>query len=185
MQSLKNVFRCARVTVNRPVRAARILLMTDVILTMFFLSFSSIRAQDSKVSQEQKNTPTVAGAPTMNMEKLPAGSKVYVAPMEGGFETFVIAGLQQKKVLLVIVADRSKAEFEISGIAESEKAGWAKMLFMGSQSSAEQASIKIMNLQSGTMVFAYSVNKGSSVRGKQSAGEACAKHIKEKIEGRQ
>jgi hypothetical protein len=155
------------------------------LLTMLLFSGASIWAQDSKMPQEQKIAPAAAGAPTMEMEKLPAGSKVFVAPMVGGFETYVIAGLQQKKVPLVIVADRSKAEFEISGIAESEKAGWAKMLFMGSQSSAEQASIKIMNLQSGTMVFAYSVNKGSSARGKQSAGEACAKHIKEKIEGRQ
>ena len=31
------------------------------------------------------------------------------------------------------------------------------------------------------VVFAYSVHKANSVRGKQSTGEACAKHLKEKI----
>jgi hypothetical protein len=55
------------------------------------------------------------------------------------------------------------------------------MLFMGSQQTSETASIKMVNLKTGTVVFAYSVNKGNSVRGKQSAGEACAKHIKKKI----
>jgi hypothetical protein len=32
------------------------------------------------------------------------------------------------------------------------------------------------------VVFAYSVNKTNSLRGKQTAGEAVAKHINEKIE---
>ncbi|MBZ5707428.1 MAG: hypothetical protein LAN63_18945 [Acidobacteriia bacterium] len=116
---------------------------------------------------------------------VPAGSRVFVAKMEGGFETYVIAGLQKKNVPVVVVADRDKADFEISGVSESEKAGWAKMLFMGSQQSREQSSIKVVNIKTGIVVFAYSVNKGNSYRGKQSAGEACAKHIKEKIEGKQ
>lgn len=123
-------------------------------------------------------------ATTIVQEKLPAGSKVFVAPMPNGFDTYLVAGLTKKQVPLVVVIDRNKADYEISGVSESEKAGWAKMLFLGSQQSAEQASIKVMNLQTGNVVFAYSVNKGNSVRGKQSAGEACAKHIKEKIEGR-
>jgi hypothetical protein len=98
--------------------------------------------------------------------------------MEGGFENFVIAGFQKKKVPLIVVVDPAKADYEITGIAESEKAGWAKMLFMGSQQSREQASIKVVDLKTGSVVFAYSVHKGNSYRGKQSAGEACAKHIK-------
>ena len=34
------------------------------------------------------------------------------------------------------------------------------------------------------VVFAYAVHKTNSVRGKQSAAEACAKHMKEKVESR-
>lgn len=116
--------------------------------------------------------------------KIPTGAKVYVAPMAAGFDTYVIAGLQNKKVPVTIVMDRDKADFEISGVAESEKAGWAKMLFQGSSASKEQASVKLVNLKTGTVIFAYSVHKGNSVRGRQSAGEACAKHIKEFMEGR-
>jgi hypothetical protein len=113
---------------------------------------------------------------------IPRGARVFIAPVEGGFENYLAAAIQQKKVPVVVVTVRDKAEFEISGVAETEKASWAKMLFMGSAASKEQAGIKIVNLKSDEVVFAYAVHKGNSVRGHQSAAEACAKHMKEKIE---
>jgi hypothetical protein len=114
---------------------------------------------------------------------IPRGARVYIAPVEGGFETYLAAGIQQKKVPVVVVGSREKADFEIASVSETEKAGWAKMLFVGSASSMEQAGIKITDLQTDEVVFAYAVHKSNSARGKQSAAEACAKHMKEKIEG--
>jgi len=58
------------------------------------------------------------------------------------------------------------------------------MRFLGSQQTNETASIKIVNLRTGNVVFAYSANRTNSARGKQSAGEAVAKHVNEKIENR-
>ncbi|MGH9668882.1 MAG: hypothetical protein ACRD3A_02060 [Terriglobales bacterium] len=148
--------------------------------------FQQKQASSSEKKAEAQSQPASEGRElSISEEKLPAGSKVYVAPMPSGFETYLIAGLHKKKVPLVVVADKTKAAFEISGVSESEKAGWAKMLFLGSAQSAEQASIKITNLQSGAVVFAYSVHKSNSARGKQSAGEACAKHIGKKIQGQE
>jgi hypothetical protein len=122
---------------------------------------------------------------TAALEKsIPPGAKVFIAPVEGGFENYLAAGIIKKQVPVTVVAIRDKAEFEISGVAESEKAGWAKMLFMGSGASKEEAGIKVMNIQTQEVVFAYAVHKTNSVRGKQSAAEACAKHLKEKIEGK-
>jgi len=89
--------------------------------------------------------------------------------------------IMKKNVPVIVVTSREKADYEITGIAESDKAGWAKMLFMRSSSSAEQASIKIVEIKTDEVIFGYSVNKGNSARGKQSAGEACAKHMKESI----
>ena len=117
-------------------------------------------AEDQKLTASEPNT-------LMSKERIPYGARVYIAPMANGFDNYVVAGVQQKKVPIVVVADRTKAEFELTGIAETDKAGWAKML--------------LVNLRTGAIVFAYSVNKVNSVRGKQSAGEACAKHIKAKI----
>jgi hypothetical protein len=127
-----------------------------------------------------KSAPTDEGQlATVNNAKIPSYSKVYVGPIAGGFENYIIAGLRNKKVPLTVVIDRSKADYEISGVSDSEKAGWAKMLFIGSQQSNEQASIKISDLKTGAVIFGYSVHKTNSARGKQSAGEACAKHIKQ------
>lgn len=129
-----------------------------------------------------KSAPTDEGQlATVNNAKMPSYSKIYVAPIPGGFENYIIAGLRNKKVPLTVVIDRSKADYEISGVSDSEKAGWAKMLFIGSQNSNEQASIKISDLKTGAVIFGYSVHKTNSVRGKQSAGEACAKHIKQVV----
>jgi hypothetical protein len=119
---------------------------------------------------------------TLANETLPAGARLYVAPMPNGFDTYVVAGLQQKKVPVVVVAIREKADYELTGVSETDKAGWAKMLFFGNDNTNETASVKIVNLKTGNVVFAYSVKKGSSLRGKQSAGESVAKHIKQKIE---
>ena len=143
----------------------------------------AVESQETPAPSKE-NGLTESAAPVISNESLPKGARLYVAPIQNGFETYVVAGLEKKKVPIVLVADRSKADYELSGVSESDKAGWAKMLFLGSQQSNESSSIKIVNLKTGSVVFAYSVNKTNSFRGKQSAGEAVAKHINEKIENR-
>jgi hypothetical protein len=49
---------------------------------------------------------------------------------------------------------------------------------MIANNSDEQASVKLVNLKSGEVVFAYAVNKKNSLHGRQTAAEACAKHMK-------
>lgn len=111
-------------------------------------------------------------------------SRIYIAPIEGGFDTFLAAAIIRKQVPVVVVTDRTKADYEITGIASTEKAGWAKMLFIGVDNSNDMASIKVVELKSSEVVYGYAVRKGNSARGKQSAAEACAKHLKGKIEGK-
>jgi hypothetical protein len=148
------------------------------------LASAQVTVEQTPPSQAADLKPAQAEQGTMlsSTKKIKAGSRIFIAPMEGGFENFVVAGFQQKQVPLIVVIDRSKADYELSGIADSEKAGWAKMFFMGSAQSREEASVKVSDLKTGTLIFAYSVHKGNSVRGRQSAGEACAKHLKHIIE---
>lgn len=114
--------------------------------------------------------------------RIPPGARVYIGAIEGGYDIYLSAAMHKKEVPIVIVADKAKADFELSGVTESEKAGWAKVVFWGNTSTSEQASVKMVNLKTSTVVWGYNVNKGSSARGKQSSAEACAKHLKEKIE---
>ena len=136
-------------------------------------------ANDATAKAAPANTPAANQAP-VNDVKIPSGAKIYVAPMNG-FENYVVAGIMKKKVPVQLVGDRDKADYEIRGASETEHAGWAKMFFLGSDNSNDQASIVVTDLKSNNVVFAYSVNKHSSVRGKQSTGEAIGKHLKEVI----
>ena len=111
---------------------------------------------------------------------IPAGSKVYIAPMDG-FETYMKTALETKKVPLVVVDNKQDAEFEITGTASTQKAGTAKKLITGSWHSREEASIQVTDLKAGTVVFAYSCNTPNSTHGKRSSAEACAKHLKEAV----
>jgi len=113
---------------------------------------------------------------------IPAGSKVFIAPMEDSFQDYLKAALQAKKVPVVVVDDKASADFEIAGHSESEKASTAKKVIMWNWHSNEEASIAVVSVASGEVVFAYNANKQSSAHGQRSTAEACAKHIKEKIE---
>lgn len=130
-----------------------------------------------------KPAEAVIATATASSSVIPKGARFYVAPIQGGYDIYLTAAIQKKEVPIIVVTDRTKADFEIAGATESEKAGWAKMFFLGSDATAEQASIKVANLKTGEIVFGYNVNKRNSVRGKQSSSEACAKHLKEKIDG--
>jgi hypothetical protein len=113
---------------------------------------------------------------------IPRGAKVFIAPMPDGFHEYLKAAIEKKKVPVTLVEDKSNADFEITGHSETQKASTAKKVIMWDWHSNEQASIQVNNLKSSEAVFAYSVNKRSSAHGKKSSAEACAKHLKEKIE---
>lgn len=116
---------------------------------------------------------------------IPPGSRVFIAPMPDGFDEYLRAAIAVKKVPIEVVSDKSKADFQITGQSETQKASAAKKAIFLDWRSNEQASIQVSNLSSGEVVFAYSVNKISSAHGKKSSAEACAKHLKEKIDKKQ
>jgi hypothetical protein len=115
-------------------------------------------------------------------QKIPKGSKIFVAPIEDGFDTYLKDAIAKKKVPVEIVSSRDQADYEITGTAESQKASTAKKVIMGNWHSREEASITVSNIKSSEVVWAYSVHEESSTHGKQSSAEACAKHLKDVIE---
>lgn len=115
---------------------------------------------------------------------LPAGSTVYIEPMNG-FENYLAAALQKKKVQVTLVADRAVADFVITGSAQHEKAGWAKVAFQHDIHSDDQASISVISAKTSQVVFAYSVNKKNTWHGDQTTAEACAKHLQAHIDGKE
>src|SRR5437899_10670878 len=111
---------------------------------------------------------------------IPAGAKVYITPSDG-FETNLRAALEAKNVPLTVVDDKAKADYEIVSHAETQKAGAAKKILLGSWHSKEEASIQVNDLKSGDVVFAYSYHADNSAHGRKSSAESCAKHLKERV----
>lgn len=111
--------------------------------------------------------------------RIPANSKIFINEMDG-FETYVAAAIQKKKIPVVIVNDRESADFEIKGDVEKQKAGWAKTIF-GSGLPAIDASMQIVNLKTGVVAFSISSTKENAWRGKKGSAEHLAKNLAKKM----
>jgi hypothetical protein len=90
---------------------------------------------------------------------VPAGSKVYVATADG-FGTYLTAALRKNKVPIVVVTEKDKADYELSGVPK------------------EQASVKLVNLKTQEVAFAYTITKKDAKHGPEGVAEACAGHMK-------
>src|SRR6266850_646748 len=144
--------------------------MRKTSVALALASFALVASAASGV--EQRDDPD---------SRIPPGSKVFLAPMNG-FDTYLIAALTNKNVPLTIVIDRDHADFEIVGVSDSQRPGWVRTLVKGDTGTDEEASIAVKNIRTGVVAFGYAVNLKDSFRGKQSAAESCAKHLKDKIE---
>ena len=136
------------------------------------------------VAQAQSTTanerPPATGQKAADPEtRIPSGSKVFVAKMDG-FETYLIAALAKKKTPLLVVTKRDEADFEIVGNSESQKAGWAKIIF-GTGLPTVEASIQVINLKTGVVAWAVSEHRRDANFGKRSVAEYLAKKIGEKM----
>jgi hypothetical protein len=100
---------------------------------------------------------------------IPSGANVFIEPMEG-FEDYLAAALHAKQVPLVVVTERDKADFVISGSAGSSEI-----------QHHTRATIKVVD-RKGTVVFAYAFDQDYAMHGKQTAAEACAKNLKREIQ---
>jgi hypothetical protein len=155
----------------------------SVALSLLLL-VSTAQAQERlrTINASLSNTQAVARRVT-DPTYIPRGSRVYVADIYGlpGFENNLVAAFQKKQVDLIVVADRSQADFEINGFAQSEKAGWAKIIF-GSGLPESEASIQMVNLRTGVVSYAVASYKVNSFNGNKSTAEHLAKNLRQKME---
>ena len=113
-------------------------------------------------------------------------AKIYIEPAENGIHTALGGALRKKKVPVVQVIDKEKADYVISVVGEYKQAGWAKKLMSGGSARGEaNASMSVAHRETGTVTFGYNVDKGNAARGMQSVAEACAKHLKNHIDGKE
>jgi hypothetical protein len=122
---------------------------------------------------------------------IPRNSKVYIAPIRPedpdnlqaeGFESYLAAALRKKNVSLLIVADRSQADFIIEGTSDQKGPGWAKKLILQDFRKSTSASITVTNLRTGVVAYADSSDRSSANRGLRSSAEKLAKYLKKKMD---
>jgi hypothetical protein len=145
-----------------------------------FVANSGASAEPLRSQSATESAPLVPATP--ESLKIVQGLRVYITPMDG-FENYLAAAFGKKKVPLVPVVDQSQADYVVSGTSMDKKAGWAKIVFMGNIHSDNAASITMTDRRTGAIVYAYAVDKKSTMHGQQTTAEACAKHLKAHIEG--
>jgi hypothetical protein len=147
--------------------------MKTLLLAMLVLAAASVCGAQGLEAWGLKGDPGIAARHGLVL--------VYVAPMDG-FENYITAALEKKKVPVNVTVDQDKADFIITGTSEETKPGWARWLVTGDAHTDDAASIRMIEVKSGRVVYAYAVNKKFTWHGQQTAAEAFAKHLEKWID---
>jgi hypothetical protein len=160
----------------------RVLLFTSLLITSASLSLAQDRERTVEASHGSDATEATAAA-ALEPTYIPHGAKIYVNQIQGfnGFENYLVAAFKKKKVDLLVVSDRSQADFEVTGYADHKRAGWAKIIF-GSGLPESEASIQVVNLKTSVVSYAVGSYKVDAVNGKKSTAEHLAKNLRQKME---
>lgn len=130
--------------------------------------------------------------------QIKSGATVYIEPM-GGYETYLAAAFAKKHVPLIIIAEKSKADYLVTssashytpsqptvvvnnGTNDAFESGMELAQAQQAARGSTSASISVIDAHSAQVVFAYAVGKSGNTNQIQSAAEASAKHLKEYIE---
>jgi hypothetical protein len=156
----------------------------SILFTLLLLAGAS-QAQRARIINATLSDDSVAArAKQINDPTfVPHGSRVYVADITGlpAFENNLVAAFQKKQVDLIVVADRSLADFEVNGFAETEKANWAKIIFSRGLPESE-ASIQLVNLRTNVVAYAVASYKVEARNGNKSTAEHLAKNLRQKMD---
>jgi hypothetical protein len=87
--------------------------------------------------------------------------KVFVAAMEGGFDSFIKSALIDEKVPVIVTLDESQAEYIITGTAAKGDNHWYNTVFTG-EKDTEQGSIQLVKVSDKSIAWAGSAGDKST-----------------------
>lgn len=118
--------------------------------------------------------------------RVPPEARVYIVPQDNGIHIALAGALKKKKVPVIVVAREDVADYVIRVTGEYKKAGWARTIMAGGYAKGDaNASMTVEHRETATVTYAYNVDKGGAWKGIQSAAEACAKHLKNHMDGKE
>ena len=165
-------------------------LMIAVMCTVAWSSFAAAEQRvpaDAARASIASETPTAPNLPSARtVTRVTPDSSVYIEPTDNGMHTALAGALRSKKVPVMVVTKPAAADFIIRVTGEYKRAGWARTIMAGGYARGDaNASMSVEHRESGTIVYAYNVEKDGARKGIQSAAEACAKHLKNHIAGKE
>ncbi len=84
--------------------------------------------------------------------KVPEGSKVFIAPMEGDLHPFIAAEIVKKKLPVVVVMEEKEADFILTGASIKGDDRWYHTVFGGKDKN--EGSVQLISVKEKTMVWA-------------------------------
>ena len=97
------------------------------------------------LGRQSKNDNAPAG-------KVPAGSKIYIAKMEGGLDGFLAAEIMKQKLPITVVTEDKDADFVLVGSSVKADDKWYHTVFGGKDK--DEGNVQILNVKDKTMVWA-------------------------------
>jgi hypothetical protein len=130
--------------------------------------------------------------------QLHSGSTVYIEPMDG-YETYLAAALTNKHVPLIVVTDKTKADFIVTSTVSQHRQNDPAVIINNSNNSAPASgfpgpndakmrafgetdvSVAVIDVKSSQIVFATSTEQRGAADQKTRTAERCAARLNEFI----
>lgn len=149
------------------------------LLAVLLLLSSTSFAQTASPPPAESSPSTEAGA--VAAVPFAPGAKIFIEPMEG-FGQLVAEEIVKKKTPVVVVDEREKADFIMSGEARVKKPGFFSGWVITTHG---QANVSLKDARTGNVVFAHKFTRVDTMVTEHQiyvtwAGE-CAKHLKKAL----
>lgn len=164
-------------------------LLAVLLMSLSCFSFgqtASVQPPPASTPSTEASAPSAGDVPAVpavsSMPVFATGAKLFLEPM-GGFEERLAYAMMKKKVPVVLVQDRAKADFVLSGGAHVHKRGFFSGFVLSTKG---KGSVSIQDARTGNQVFAYNFHGVDSMttvdQDYQNWADACAKHLKKALE---
>lgn len=88
----------------------------------------------------------------ISASRVPPGSKIFLAPMEGNLQGFIAAEILKKKMPLVVVTDEKDADFVLTGASIKADDKWYNTIFGGKDKN--EGNVQLISVKDRQMVWA-------------------------------
>jgi hypothetical protein len=93
-----------------------------------------------------------AGLAVNGQPRVPPGSKVFIAPMEGNLDGFIAPEIVKKKLPLTVVMDEKAADYVLTGASIKADDKWYHVIFGGKDKN--EGNVRLISVRDRQMVWA-------------------------------